>query len=157
MLQAPDCTSVVRVAGGLSAAARERMLSQRFEPLFLAAWERVLMIHFEVDPKVLQQWVPFELDLHDGRAFVSLVAFTMRRMRLYFGGRFAAWLLRPIATHDFLNVRTYVRQGSECGIHFLAEWLSNRLATLIGPGTFSLPYRLGHIQYDHDPERGRLR
>jgi len=38
---------------------------------------RVLMMHFEVDAKALQRDVPYELDLHHGRAFVTLVAFTM--------------------------------------------------------------------------------
>ena len=53
--------------------------------------------------------VPFPLDLHEGRAFVSLVAFTMRDLAPRRGGRWTSWLLRPIATHEFLNVRTYVR------------------------------------------------
>ena len=44
----------------------------------------------------------------------------------------SAWFFRPIATHDFLNVRTYVRCGSETGIHFLAEWLSSWLAAKLG-------------------------
>ncbi|MSU58438.1 MAG: DUF2071 domain-containing protein [Pedosphaera sp.] len=141
----------------LSAAARLRMLSRRGEPLFRADWERVLMLHFEVDVKMLQRDVPYQLDLHDGRAFVSLVAFTMRGMRPRLGGRLAAWLFRPIATHEFLNVRTYVRNGGETGIHFLAEWLSNRLAVKLGPAVFGLPYRHGHIRYEHDCESGQLR
>ena len=147
----------VRNAGGLSAAARERLLSQRFEPLFLAAWESVLMIHFEVDPEALQRSVPFELDLHDGRAFVSLVSFTLRGMRPRIGGRIAAGLLWPIATQDFLNVRTYVRYKGETGIHFLAEWLSGRLAAKLGPTSFSLPYRHGNISYQLDPWSGDFR
>jgi len=140
----------------ISRAARQRLLTRRGEPLFIAAWEQVLMIHFEVDAEALQRDVPFELDLRDGRAFVSLVAFTMRGMRQRVGGRVAAWLFRPIATHDFLNVRTYVRNGGETGIHFLAEWLSNRLAVYFGPGTFGLPYHHGHITYKHGWQRGYL-
>jgi uncharacterized protein YqjF (DUF2071 family) len=139
-----------------SAAARARILSHRGEPLLLADWERVLMIHFEVDAEALRRDGPFELDLHDNRAFVSLVAFTMRGMRPRFGGKLAAWLFRPIATHNFLNVRTYVRHGSETGIHFLAEWLSNRLAVRLGPATFGLPYRHGVINYKHDWETSRV-
>ncbi len=45
-----------------SEQARARMLSRRGEPLFLAAWKRVLMIHLEVDPAALQRAVPFPLD-----------------------------------------------------------------------------------------------
>jgi len=135
-----------------SAAARHRMLSRRGEPLFIAGWDRVLMLHFEVDAETLQREVPFEVDLRDGRAFVSLVAFTMCGMRPRIGGKAAALLFRPIATHDFLNVRTYVRHSGECGIHFLAEWLTNRLAVALGPTTFGLPYHHGRMHYTHNFE-----
>jgi uncharacterized protein YqjF (DUF2071 family) len=141
---------------GPSLAARRRMLSRRGEPLFIAGWRRALMLHFEVDAEVLRRAVPFELDLWDGRAFVSLVAFTMRGMRPRLCGKMSALLFRPIATHDFLNVRTYVRHGGESGIHFLAEWLTNRLAVMLGPTTFGLPYHLGRIHYEHDFENGFL-
>lgn len=134
----------------LSSAARERILSTRGEPLFLANWERTLMMHFEVEAGALQKVVPFEPDLRDGRAFVSVVAFKMSRMRPHFGGRVAGWLLKPIATHDFLNVRTYVRVNGEVGIHFMTEWLSNRLSVMLGPRAFGLPYRFGKIRYDHN-------
>jgi uncharacterized protein len=140
-----------------SETARARMLSRRGEPLFLADWMRVLMIHLEADATELQRVVPYPLDLHQGRAFVSLVAFTMEKMRPRIGGRPAAWLFRPIATHDFLNVRTYVRHDGEPGIHFLAEWLSSRLAVTLGPRTFGLPYRHGRIHYEHDLQRDNLR
>jgi uncharacterized protein YqjF (DUF2071 family) len=125
------------------------MLSVRGEPLFYATWERAVFIHYNADPVALQPCVPFPLDLHDGRAFVSLVAFTMRRMRPRFGGRVGEWLLKPIATHEFLNVRTYVHANNEPGIFFLAEWLSNRLSVPLGPAVFGLPYRHGQIRYDH--------
>jgi uncharacterized protein YqjF (DUF2071 family) len=140
----------VRLSCEPSRAARERMRSRRGEPLFVAGWHQILMIHFEVDAQALQREVPFQLDLFGGRAFVSTVAFTMRGMMPRRGGNVAAWCFRPIATHDFLNVRTYVRQGGETGIHFLAEWLSSRLAAKLGPVTFGLPYRYGRIAYDHD-------
>lgn len=132
------------------------MRADRWEPLFIAAWDRVLMVHFEVDAALLQEQVPFPLDLWHGRAFVSLVMFTMRGMRPYRGGKMAASLFRPIATHDFLNVRTYVTMKEGTGIHFLAEWLSNRLAVKLGPITFGLPYRFGQIAYQHNGVGGVL-
>ena len=137
--------------------ARQRMLSVRGEPLFYATWDQAVFIHYEADPLALQRCVPFPLDLHNGRAFVSLVAFTLKRMRPRRGGRFTEWLLKPIATHEFLNVRTYVRVNGEPGIFFLAEWLSNRLSVPLGPPVFGLPYRYGRISYDHaDVTRGIL-
>jgi uncharacterized protein YqjF (DUF2071 family) len=56
---------------------------------------------------------------------VNLVTFTMENMHPRIGGQLGAWLCRPIAMHDFLNVRTYVRHKGEPGIHFLAEGLSS--------------------------------
>ncbi|CAN5683206.1 hypothetical protein BH20VER1_BH20VER1_30960 [soil metagenome] len=129
------------------------MLSLRGEPLFLARWDRVAFLHYESDPDELQRCVPFPLDLHDGRAFVSLVAFTMRDMRPRLGGSWGKWLFAPLATHSFLNVRTYVQHRGEPGIYFLAEWLSSRLATKLGPLTFGLPYRFGATEYLHQHER----
>src|SRR5436190_12345477 len=87
-------------------AARARLLSVPGEPLFIADWNRVLMIHYEVDPARLQTVIPFELDLYKGRAFVTVVAFTLHGLRLHFGGRLTSWVTKPIATHEFLNVRT---------------------------------------------------
>jgi uncharacterized protein YqjF (DUF2071 family) len=140
-----------------SEAGRRRLLSNFAEPLFLARWDRAVFIHYSADPGVLQSQVPFELDLRDGQAFVSLVAFTLVRMRPRIGGAWTEWALKPIATHGFLNIRTYVRHNGEPGIFFLAEWLSNRLSVLLGPRTFGLPYRFGHLHYAHyDSFRGSV-
>lgn len=133
------------------------MLAIAGEPLFVADWLRVLMIHLEVDPDPLQKAVSFPLDLWHDRAFVTLVAFTLRDLRPRLGGSLTSCLLRPIATHDFLNVRTYVTVNEEPGIHFLAEWLPNRLAVKLGPRTFALPYRHGHTAFEHDCTKSRMR
>lgn len=144
------------LTGHLSAAGRSRLLSMPAEPLFIGDWDRALFLHFEVDPAALQRENPFQLDLLDGHAFVSLVAFTMRRMRPWLGGFVTEWLLRPVATHEFLNVRIYVRHDDEPGIQFLAEWLPNRLSVSIGPSTFGLPFRLGRLSYRHRHETGAV-
>ncbi len=145
------------VTGELSDAASQRLLADRGEPLFLARWDRTVFIHYEAAPEVLQKCVPFPLDLRDGRAFVSVVAFDIQRMRPRRGGRLGEYLLKPIGNHGFLNVRTYVRHQGEPGIYFLAEWLSNRLAVHLGPRTFGLPYRFGHLHYEHGQDNRTLR
>lgn len=140
-----------------SAAGRERLLMSRGDPLFLADWLDVVFMHFEADPEVLQGEVPWQLDLFEGRAFVSLVAFTMKDMRPRFGGKLTALPFKPIATHEFLNVRTYMRHHGEPGIYFLAEWLPNALSVLLGPAVFGLPYRLGSLKYANDLDAGAVR
>jgi uncharacterized protein YqjF (DUF2071 family) len=143
------------VPGRDSARARER-LEREGGALFVADWVRALFLHYAVPPAALQPFVPFPLDLRDGSAWVSLVSFTMVGMRPARGGRAAALATRPLATHGFLNVRTYVRHLGEPGIHFLAEWIPNRLAVLLGPPLFGLPYRLGRLEVRHDLEAGVL-
>ena len=130
--------------------AKKRLLSRHGEPLFYANWDNAVFIHYEADAQKLQPCIPYDLDLYDGRAFVSLVAFTLRRMRPRFGGSLGALLFKPIATHHFLNLRTYVRHNGEPGIFFMREWLSNRMAAWLGPWSFGLPYRFGKIEYRND-------
>lgn len=122
-----------------SALARRRF-EEGERPLFRAAWDRVFMLHYEVGPEVLQPQVPFPLDLHEGRAYVSLVAFTLRDLRFFAGGP-------AFSTHGFLNVRTYV-EGN--GIFFLAEFLTNPFCVFLGPRLYGLPYRLGRLDYRHE-------
>jgi uncharacterized protein YqjF (DUF2071 family) len=119
----------------------------RFGPVFLADWLDAVFIHFRLDPRVLRPAVPLELDLFDGHAYLSLVAFTQRRLRPIWGGRLTERLSTPLAHHSFLNLRTYVRYENRPAIFFLAEWITNRLAVLVGPALYGLPYRLGKLNY----------
>jgi len=147
---------IAAAAGAASGAARARLLDEG-GPLFLCDWRPTLFLHYAVDPGALRARVPFPLDLRAGRAFVSLVAFTMVDARPPRGGRVAAFLARPCGTLEFLNVRTYVRHGGEPGIHFLSEWLPGRLPVLLGPRLFGLPCRPARVEYDHGTGTGTLR
>ncbi|MEJ1972658.1 MAG: DUF2071 domain-containing protein [Lacunisphaera sp.] len=142
--------------GDLCHHAMGRLLAVPREPLFFADWDRTLMLHYEIDPAILRPFVPFPLDLHAGKAYVTLVAFTLRGMRPRRGGRLAKWLMGPIATHGFLNVRTYVRVGEETGIYFITEYMNHLLALKLGPVAFGLPYRFARLDYRHDWARGTL-
>ena len=76
------------------------------EPIFLTAeWRDLVMVNFEIEPEILAPRVPAgcELDFHDGRTFVSLVAFKFLKTRV--------WGL-PIPWHrhfEEVNLRFYVR------------------------------------------------
>jgi uncharacterized protein len=148
--------ATARPLADLSHAARRRFLARERKPLLVGDWTRALFLHFELPTKLLQPFVPFELDLCEGRALVSLVAFSMEHLRPSFGGALGRWLFWPIASQGFFNVRTYVRHEGNPGIFFISEWLNNRLSVMCGPATYCLPYRFARIQYDHQPKEGRL-
>ena len=86
-----------------------------------AEWRDVALLNYEVDPALLLPFVPSgtELDLWNGRAFVSLVGFRFLKTRV-FGV--------PVPFHrdfDEVNLRFYVRrhEGNEIrrGVTFIRE------------------------------------
>ena len=115
--------------------------------MFTADWLDVIFVHYRIAPAHLAPLLPLPLDLYGGDAYVSLVAFTQSRLRPTHGGRLGESLVSPLAHHEFLNVRTYVRHGDARGIFFMTEWIPNRLAAFVGPRTYGLPYRLGRLAY----------
>jgi uncharacterized protein YqjF (DUF2071 family) len=87
----------------------------------IAEWRHLAMLNYEVDPAILQPYVPAgtELDLFDGRAYVSVVGFLFLDTKV---------LGLPVPFHrDFeeVNLRIYVRrQGSrgwQRGVTFIKE------------------------------------
>lgn len=149
-------TNAPQRRGGDLTAAAEGPRSGLDPPLFLADWTGVCFVHYQLDPGELQPRVPFELDLYDGNAYVSLVAFTQRRLRPRAGARLGELLLAPIANHPFLNVRTYVRHSGLPGIYFMCEWIPNRLAAVLGPPLYGLPYRPARLRYRYDRPAGTI-
>jgi uncharacterized protein len=133
----------------ISELAQKRFLAEERRPLMFSDWTNAAFIHFAVDPQFLQPQIPFALDLFEGNAVVSVVAFSIRRLRPVIGGRVSELLFQPIGNHEFFNVRTYVNNGNRAGIFFMAEWLNNRLSVALGPRSYGLPYRFGQLKYDH--------
>jgi uncharacterized protein YqjF (DUF2071 family) len=96
-----------------------------------AEWRYLLMLNFEIGPDILQPFVPrgTELDLFNGRSFVSLVGFRFLRTCV-FG--------IPIPLHrnfDEINLRFYVRrqEGNETrrGVVFIKEIVPRWLVSCV--------------------------
>jgi uncharacterized protein len=119
------------------------------DPLFFAAWKEALFIHFEIEPSILQEYVPFQIALHNGKAFMSLVAFQQTDFHPRGFSFVKKWLGFAFANHAFLNLRTYVQSHEDKGIHFISEWVSSPLATTIAPRVYGFPYRWSKISLTH--------
>jgi uncharacterized protein YqjF (DUF2071 family) len=120
----------------------------------LTDWRSVVFLHYAVPPDVLQPSIPFPLDLHGGRAYVSIVSFDQRRFRLPRGCSLAH-IVHFIGSNLFCNLRTYVQVHGEPGVFFMTEWVPNPLGAVAAPIYPGLRYRLARLQYETHGDAAR--
>lgn len=115
---------------------RERPPSR---PFMLHTWSNLLFLHWRVEPERIQRTLPRGLyvDLHDGAAYVGVVPFFMRNIRLR--GTLA---LPGLSNFLELNLRTYVRDAAGMpGIWFYSLDCNQPLAVWGARTFYHLPYR----------------
>jgi uncharacterized protein YqjF (DUF2071 family) len=139
-----------------SMRARARMLSCKRDPVLFADWGDTLFLHYTLAPELIRPHIaePFELELYEDQACVSVVAVTMKRfvpVRVFS----SAWLFRLVRCQKFLNVRTCVRFRNEPAALFLLGWLSNPIRVRL-PLENLLPCAFAHLEYDHPFESGNI-
>lgn len=109
-------------------------------PFLTAEWRDLAIVNFEVDPAMLERFVPngTELSLWRDRCFVSLVAFRFLDTRL---------LGVPVPFHrDFeeMNLRFYVSRtvGGKLrrGVVFIKEIVPKRAVTLVARAVYNENY-----------------
>jgi len=112
------------------------------QPFLTARWSKLCILTYAVPPSVLQPRVPpgLELDTRDGRAFVSLVTFDFLDARALG----VAW---P-GLRDFpeLNLRYYVRWGTERGVVFIREYVPRRLVSWAARALYNEPYATADLE-----------
>ena len=110
--------------------------------LLAQRWSEILFAHWPVDAEALARQLPagVEPDLHDGQAWIGIVAFRMVGTRPPAGP--SRLTLRPIPE---LNVRTYVRVRGVPGVWFLSLDASSPFFVTAGQALYGLPYRLAQM------------
>lgn len=100
-------------------------------------WEDFLFMHWPVNIKEVAPHVPKELiiDTYNGKAWVSVVIFVMKRIYL----RGVPFVSVVPAFPEF-NVRTYVRYNDKPGIFLFSIDVDNLASTLIAKRWYRLPY-----------------
>ena len=100
-----------------------------------ANWENIIMSNYAIDPEILKPFIPkgVELDLYNGKAYVSLVGFMFKKTKLF---------NVPIpffGTFEEINLRFYVQRKengiTKRGVVFINEtipyrivaWMANKL------------------------------
>lgn len=111
-------------------------------------WRDLLFLHWEVDPAELSRRLPpgLSLDTYEGRAYVGLVPFSMRWLRL------APPFSLPLAFRvDEINVRTYVhRQGRDPGVWFFSLDAATLPAVIGARIGYKLPYFLSQFHIERN-------
>jgi uncharacterized protein len=117
----------------------DRQLPRRDRPLMFQEWHHLLFLHWAIDPGVVQRTLPrgLQVDLFDGKAWIGVVPFFMKRIRPYgFPG------FPPVSNFLELNFRTYVRDAhGRPGIWFYSLDANQPLAVWGARISFGLPYQ----------------
>ncbi len=110
---------------------------------FYQEWNKAIFLHYQVDLTELKKFVPKELviDLFDGKPWISIVAFTMEKIRPKNLPSFP-----PISDFDEINIRTYVKSTNKTGVYFLSIEGGKNLSCKVAKGVSELPYRFSEIK-----------
>ena len=134
-------------------------------------WRDLLMLNYEIDPALLQPFVPrgTELDSFEGKTYVSLVGLRFAHTKL-----FGVISVPFHSNFDEVNLRIYVRrrEGGEIrrGVMFIREIVSLPAVTFLARMAFAENYRTmplrhsinlndsgGSIEYSWELKRRRFR
>lgn len=115
-----------------------------------AEWRDLIMANYEVDPSLLRDRAPAgtELDLNDGRCFVSLVGFMFLHTRV---------LGVPVPFHvnfEEVNLRFYVKRESpdetRRGVVFIKELVPRRAIAWVARTLYGEPYEAAIMRNNND-------
>ncbi len=110
---------------------------------FYQEWNRAIFLHWEVELSELEKHIPkdLEIDLFEGKPWVSVVAFTMENIRPKYIPSFS-----PISNFDEINIRTYVKSQGKSGVYFLSIEGGTKLSCKIAKAISELPYRYSKMK-----------
>ncbi len=123
-----------------------RLYPEGESPVMYQRWEKLLFLHWEMEPEAIQSTLPSGLyvDTYEGKAFVGIVPFYMRGIRPR-GFPAVPYLSNFLET----NVRTYVHDERGIpGVWFYSLETNRWIACKIGRSAFHLPYFWAEMRAD---------
>lgn len=100
-------------------------------------WNNALFFHWIIPLEILRKCVPdnYEIDSFDGNCYISLVAFSMEKIRPKFLPSVSF-----LSNFDEINLRTYIEKDSKKGVYFLNIEAGKLISTFIAKALSGLPY-----------------
>jgi uncharacterized protein YqjF (DUF2071 family) len=117
-------------------------------PVMLQGWHDLASVHWRYDPSDVQRLLPdgLRVDTCDGAAWVGLIPFHMRGIRIPGFPPFGRW-----STFPETNVRTYVvAPDGRRAVWFFSLDISRLVPALVARATYGLPYCWGSTSITHD-------
>ncbi len=105
-----------------------------------AAWRKLIMANYEIDPKILQPYLPHktELDLYNGTCYVSLIGF------MFLDTKMVGVKVPLHINFEEVNLRFYVRYNDtgvwKRGTVFIKEIVSKPAITFVANTLYSEKY-----------------
>lgn len=122
-------------------------------------WNRAVFLHWKVDYESLRKLVPevFNLDQIDGDYYISIVAFTMEKIRPRLLPS-----LSFLSNFDEVNTRTYIDNDGKKGVFFINIEGQKLLSCLVAKELSGLPYQKANMkrssgQYDSQLDSKNLK
>ncbi len=117
-----------------------------------AYWKNLIFINYEIDPSVLEPYVPegTELDLFNGKCHVSIVGFMFMDTKVL-----GLKLFRHVNFEE-VNLRFYVKHEGKRGVVFIQEIVPKPLITFIANSIYHEYYRsakMEHLWSENDDSR----
>lgn len=108
-------------------------------------WNNALFLHWKVSPEELKEHTPANLDIdfYNGECWISLVAFTMERIRPRNMPSVSA-----ISNFHEINIRTYLTTEDKPGVYFLNIKAGKRLSSFIAIKLSGLKYQFSKLKRD---------
>lgn len=115
-----------------------------------AKWQDLVMANYEIEPALLEEFVPegTSLDRHDGRCFVSLVAF------MFLDTRVLEFLIPFHINFEEANLRFYVKRElpdeTRRGVTFIKEIVPKNAIAKIARIFYGEPYEKWNMSHARD-------
>lgn len=108
-------------------------------------WNRAIFLHWEISPEQIKPIIPqgLELDVIDGKTWISLVAFDMNNIGIKHLPK-----LPYVSDFHEINIRIYIKRHGKPSVYFLSMEGSKLLSCQVLKLASKFPYRSSKIYRD---------
>lgn len=120
-----------------------------------AEWRKLLMVNYEVDPKILEPYLPYktELDLWNNKCYVSLIGFMFLNVKI-------KGFKIPFHTNfEEVNLRFYVRYNDngiwKRGVVFIKEIVPKHALTFVANTVYGEKYETLSMEHNWEIQKDK--